>query len=75
MQPSTFEVSAHSGSRFLRISEVSWRTGLRKTALYGRIKAKQFPEPVRLSSRASVWLESDVEAWIQQQAALAKAAA
>jgi prophage regulatory protein len=53
--------------RLLRRSEVEARTGLRKTAIYGRIKAKSFPAAVELSPGVMRWSESSIEAWVAAQ--------
>jgi prophage regulatory protein len=42
--------------------------GLRKTAVYQRIKENSFPAPIKLGS-ASGWIQHDIEDWINQQVA------
>lgn len=54
--------------RLIRMSEVMKMTGIGKTAIYGRIKEHTFPEPVKLG-RASTWVESDVQKWVDEQIA------
>lgn len=49
--------------RFIRIAEVSRITSLQRSALYARISAGTFPAPKEISSRCSVWLESEVREW------------
>ena len=51
--------------RILRIDEVLHVTGLKRTTLYRKLKAKQFPAPVRLATQTVGWREQDVEAWIE----------
>lgn len=53
-----------SGSYVLRLPEVLDRLGVKKTTLYALIKKQQFPEPLKISSRASAWLVSDVDDYI-----------
>ena len=48
----------------LRLSEVIVRVGLKKTAIYSRIKAGVFPEPIKLSQRCSRWRAEDIERWV-----------
>lgn len=43
--------------------EVERRVGLGRSAIYERIAAGTFPRPVKLGA-SSVWVESEVEAWI-----------
>ena len=42
-------------SRLLRLPEVERLTGIRRTAIYERIGRNEFPQPLRISSRATVW--------------------
>ena len=50
----------------IRLPEVMRRTGLSKSTIYARIKARTFPQPVRLGGDAGPgdWLEHEVEAWL-----------
>ncbi len=75
MQTPAVTPAAHVGDRFIRLHEVSWRTGLGKTAIYGRLKSGRFPPSVKLSPRVTVWRQSVIERWIEEQASAAKAAA
>ena len=52
--------------RLIRLPDVIDRVGLKRTAIYKMIKAGQFPKQVRLGV-ASLWSESEVAAWIEQQ--------
>ncbi len=53
--------------RLLRLPQVEALTGLRRSALYSRIKNLSFPAPLKIGPRASAWPESAVQAWIQAQ--------
>jgi prophage regulatory protein len=48
----------------LRFPDVSALVGLRKTAIFYRIKAGTFPKPVPIGARAIAWREHEVAAWI-----------
>lgn len=53
--------------QILRIGQVLELTGLSRTTLWRRVRAGEFPAPVRLGglhSRAVGWRRSDVERWI-----------
>ncbi len=50
--------------RLLRLREVTERTGLAKSTIYRNIKAKTFPEPVKVGVASSRWRESDLRDWI-----------
>jgi prophage regulatory protein len=54
--------------RILRIRETESRVGLKKSAIYDLITKGEFPEPVPLGLRAHGWLESELEAWIDERA-------
>ena len=53
--------------RFLRLPEVIQISGYRRTTIYEMIKAGDFPAPVHLGPRAVAWVESEVEAWMQER--------
>ena len=60
--------------RILKRPEVELRTSLSRSRIYQLIQLKQFPIQIQLSSggRAVGWLESDIEAWIEQRIAETK---
>ena len=53
--------------KFLRISDVSEKTGLGKSTIWLWIKQNKFPKPTKLSSRVTVWKNSDLEEWISSR--------
>ncbi|WP_076039902.1 helix-turn-helix transcriptional regulator [Xanthomonas campestris] len=53
--------------RFLRKPEVLSRTGISRSHLYWLMDRDRFPKSIPLSPRVTVWLESDVDAWIAAQ--------
>jgi len=55
--------------RFLPTKEVLARVSLSKTELYRRIKNCTFPAPLRLGAHRVAFLESEVDAWMDQRAA------
>jgi prophage regulatory protein len=50
--------------RLLSIEEVMLRSGMCRTALYGRIKAGSFPAPAKVGS-SSRWLSTEVDQWMR----------
>ena len=48
----------------LRLSEVQCLVGLKKTAIYSRVGAGLFPEPLKLGERCVRWRAEDIEAWL-----------
>ena len=51
--------------RFLRLTEVMEKVGLRRSAIYDKISRREFPAPVKIGS-ASRWLASEVAAWMDE---------
>lgn len=54
-------------AKILRIRDVMSAVGLKKTAIYDKIKEGEFPKPVKLGSRASGWVAGEVQAWVEQR--------
>jgi prophage regulatory protein len=50
--------------RLLRVKDMQIVTSMSRSALYIRMKEKDFPKPVRLHGSALAWRESEVVAWI-----------
>jgi len=55
--------------RLLKLEEVISITGLSKSAIYAR---PDFPKPIKISTRASAFVSTEVEAWIQYTIAAAR---
>lgn len=53
----------------LRLPAVKNRTALSRSTIYKFIATTRFPKPVRLGPRAVGWLESDIDAWIEDRVA------
>lgn len=56
-------------SRLIRLPEVMSRVGLRRSAIYQRMSEGTFPRSRSLGAKCAVWVESEVEEWIDQVAA------
>jgi predicted DNA-binding transcriptional regulator AlpA len=52
--------------RLLKLAEVEARTGFKKSWIYKKVRAGQFPAPARVGS-SSRWSEVAVSKWITQQ--------
>jgi prophage regulatory protein len=52
---------------FLRLPDVIARTGLRRDSIYRLAREGRFPKPVRLSTFASAWVQSELEDWIREK--------
>ena len=60
---------------FIRIRQVTERTGLSRSTIYALAKSGQFPSPIKIGQRASAWLASDVDDWQKQRVEAAREAA
>jgi prophage regulatory protein len=67
----TMDVSNLTNKHVLRRPEVKKRTGLQDTALTDAIERGEFPAPLKVSDhgRTCVWLEVEVDAWLEQRIA------
>ena len=54
-------------ARALNIREVSAVVGLSKGTIYGLLRAKRFPPPVRPVPGAVRWISHDVSDWLEKQ--------
>jgi prophage regulatory protein len=54
-------------AKIIRLPEVKQKVGLGKSVIYDKIKKGEFPKQIKLGTRASGWLESEVNDWIYSQ--------
>jgi prophage regulatory protein len=54
--------------QLIRLSQVINLVGLKRSWIYQRTKEGKFPRPIKIGSRASVWTQISVAAWIQKMA-------
>ena len=58
------------GERLLRWKQVQYRVGICRSYARYLIKQGKFPAPIKLLGRKiSVWVESEIDAWIDEQIA------
>lgn len=53
----------------IRIDRVMALTQLSKSTIYKLVREGDFPEPIRLTLRASAWMEDEVFAWLEARRA------
>jgi prophage regulatory protein len=53
----------------LRLPEVLRRTALARSSLYKLVGERRFPPPVKIGTRASAWVEAEVDEWLHARAA------
>lgn len=61
-------MDAHQ-SRILRLPEVQTRTGLGRDSIYRLVRQGLLAPPLKISARASGWLESEISAFIASRVA------
>lgn len=66
--------AANQPTRLMKLPEVLMRTGIQRSSLYKLVKERRFPPPAKCGG-ASLWVEAEVEAWIQRLLATRKTAA
>lgn len=53
--------------KLIRISEVIDRTGYGRMWIYNLIKNNRFPTPVKTGERTIAFVESEIDAWIDEK--------
>lgn len=61
--------------KILRLPEVRAITGLSRATIYRAISNGSFPRSIKLTENSVGWLESDIEAWLQQRIKASQSAA
>jgi prophage regulatory protein len=56
-----------SSENFMRISDVMQRTRLARSTVWLWVKQGKLPAPIKLSERVTVWRESTLNAWMNEQ--------
>jgi prophage regulatory protein len=51
--------------RLVRLDEVLKISGLSRSGMYAAVKKGTFPAPVKLRSRSSAWVMSEIEEWVR----------
>ena len=61
---------ATSGTtRLLRLPEVMARVGMKRSAIYQRMSEGRFPKSRSLGPKCAVWVEKEIDDWINSVAA------
>ena len=56
----------------MRLPQVKASTGLSKSSIYARIAEGTFPKQIPLGPRLVVWVEADIQNWINAQVLAAR---
>jgi len=54
-----------SNKKLIRLSAVINKTGYSKSWIYKLINLKQFPQPIKIGSRAVAFIEGEIDEWIE----------
>ena len=54
-----------ASQQLLRINDVISRTNLSRSTIYNMMKAGTFPRSRRVGKQSVVWIESEVNGWIE----------
>jgi prophage regulatory protein len=62
-------IPAPPAPRLIRLPEVMARVGLKRSAIYQRMSEGRFPKSRSLGGKCTVWVEAEIDAWINSIAA------
>jgi len=51
----------------LRLKDIQRRLSLSRSAIYSRMAAGDFPQPIQLGPRAIGWRQADIDAWLESR--------
>ena len=57
-----------ASNKLLRLPEVMEKTGVRRSSVYAWMKDGSFPKQIKMSLRASGWIEREIDEWIERRA-------
>ena len=63
------EIGLRKTEKFLRIRDVQSISGLSRSQIYVLVSKGEFPKQLKVSEKASAWLASEVEAWMNERVA------
>lgn len=58
--------------QILKMPDVIRATGLARSTIYKLISENRFPKQIKLTSFSSGWLQSEIEAWIEDRVAASR---
>lgn len=58
--------------QFIRLPEVMQMTGYGRSSVLNRVKDGTMPQPIKLGPRATAWIKSEVQAWVDQRIAASR---
>jgi prophage regulatory protein len=67
MATSFTDQSSMLPTTILRRKQVIAKTGLARSTIYDHMRRGTFPKPIRLGDKIVGWIESEVNAWLNDQ--------
>jgi prophage regulatory protein len=67
INPMTGSMRHLVAQKHLRLVAVRGVTGLSRSSIYGLMAKGTFPRPVRLTTKAVAWRESEIAEWLEQR--------
>lgn len=61
------DYQAAEKATIIRRDQVIARTGLSFSSIYRRVRAGQFPTPIHLGGNSVGWIETEVDAWVEER--------
>ncbi len=52
-------------TKLINRKAVQERTGASRSSIYAWMNAGEFPKPIKLSKRRAMWVDQEIEAWVQ----------
>ncbi|WP_310533743.1 AlpA family transcriptional regulator [Novosphingobium sp.] len=65
----TDAIAVPPAPRLIRLPEVMARVGLKRSAIYQRMSEGRFPKSRSLGGKCTVWVEAEIDAWVNSVAA------
>ncbi|MFL6615160.1 MAG: helix-turn-helix transcriptional regulator [Pantoea agglomerans] len=57
----------NSNIRLIRMPEVLFKTGFKKSWIYQLISINSFPKPIRMGPRAIAFVEAEIDQWVTER--------
>ncbi len=54
-------------AKFIRLPKVLEKNGLGKSKTWEMVKNKEFPQPIKLTPGTTVWVEEEVDQWVEDK--------
>lgn len=59
--------------KLLRLPQVLERVAFKKSKLWKMVSEETFPQPIKISHKVTVWIESEIDQWVTDRISEARA--